>query len=166
MKLVGKWSGRGNIRMAEIHSFQSNELLTGIAILSVIKVTGRLEISKSLLIEPLLSYKNINDYLKRSNSQVRSIEELIVKRNIAFSNFNKRFQDTLMLSINSILLMSQLKLLLIENNELVFVGGEFDFSEKSLGKIAKSRIATANNMAKILTREDADSLYLSLRVEL
>lgn len=152
--------------MESIHSFQSNEILTGIAILSVLKHTKKLEISKCLLIEPLLSYKSIRDYLKNANSKVRSIEELMVKQNIVFSNFDRRFQEKLPLSINSILLMSQLKLLHIENGNLLFTGDKFNFNEKTLGKAAQDIIATSGNLAEILTREAASSLYLSLRIEL
>lgn len=152
--------------MESIHSFQSNEILTGIAILSVLRNTKKLETTKCLLIEPLLSYKSIRDYLKNANSKVRSIEELMVKQNIVFSNFNRRFQEKLPLSINSILLMSQLKLLLIENNNLLFTGDKFNFNEKTLGKAAQDIIATSSNLVEILTREAASSLYLSLRVEL
>jgi hypothetical protein len=152
--------------MKEIHTFLSNEILTGITILSVLRVAKKIEVSKALLIEPLLSYKSIRDYLKKSNGKVRSIEELIVKKNIVFSNFNKRFQDKLTLSINSILLMTQLKLIRIEGSTLVFSGDEFNFNEKSLGKSAQDLIATAENMAKILMKGEASSLYLSLRIEL
>lgn len=152
--------------MESIHSFQSNELLTGIAILSVLRNTKKLEITKCLLIEPLLSYKSITGYLKKSNCKARSIEELIVKNSVVFSNFNCRFQEKLPLSINSLFLMSELKLLKIEKNNVVFIGEKFDFNEKTLGKTANSIIGAANNLAEILTKEDASSLYLSLRVEL
>lgn len=152
--------------MESIHSFQNNEILTGIAILSVLKNTKKLEITKCLLIEPLLSYKSIRDYLKNANSKVRSIEELMVKQNIVFSNFDRRFQEKLPLSINSILLMSQLKLLHIENGNLLFTGDKFNFNERTLGKAAQDIIATSGNLTEILTREAASSLYLSLRIEL
>lgn len=152
--------------MESIHSFQSNEILTGIAILSVLRNTKKLETTKCLLIEPLLSYKSIRNYLKNANSKVRSIEELMVKQNIVFSNFNRRFEEKLPLSINSILLMSQLKLLHIENNNLLFTGDKFDFNEKTLGKAALDIIATSSNLVEILAREAASSLYLSLRIEL
>lgn len=152
--------------MEGVRSFKSNELLTGLSILSVVKQTGKLEISKCLLIEPLLSYKSINSYLKKTNTKVRSIEELIVKQNIVFSNFNQRFQEKLIISINSILLMSQLSLLRVDDNYVIFTGDKFDFSEKSLGKKAQTIIAASTNLSKILSKEDASNLYLSLRIEL
>ena len=148
-----------------MHSFQSNELLTGIAILSVLRNTKKLEITKCLLIEPLIDIR-IEDYLKKSNCKVRSIEELVVKKSIVFLDFNRRFQERLPLSINSLLLMSELKLLKIEKNNVIFTGEKFDFYEKTLGKTAHSIIAAASNLSEILTKEDASSLYLSLRIEL
>jgi hypothetical protein len=151
--------------MENINSFQSNEILTGIAILSVLKISQKLEITKCLLIEPLLSYKSIRRHLKTRTIKVRSIEELIVKNNVFFSNFNERFQEKLPLSINSILLFSQLELITIENQFLIFNGDDFDFNEKTLGEVAKSIIATSSNLSEIL-KEEASSLYLSLRVEL
>ena len=62
--------------------------------------------------------------------------------------------------------MSELKLLKSETNNALFTGGKFDFNEKTLGKTAHSIIATSSNLSEILTKEDASSLYLSLRVEL
>lgn len=152
--------------MENIYLFQKNELLTGIAILAVLKKAKELEVTKCLLIEPLLSYRIMRNYLKNSNSKVRSIEELIVKQNIAFSNFNLRFIESLPLSINSILLMSQLKLLCIDNNKLFFTGYEFDFNNESLGKTARDIIDSSSNLVKVLTKEEASSMYLSLRIEL
>lgn len=152
--------------MEGFRSFKSNELLTGLAILAVIKHLGKLELSKCLLIDPLLSYKSINTYIKKANSKVRSIEELIVKQNIVFANFNQRYQEKLTLSINSILLMSQLSLLQIKDNYVVFTGDKFDFDEKSLGKRAQDIIAASANLSKILAKGEASDLYLSLRIEL
>ena len=156
----------GELLIRELNTFQNNEVLTGITILSVLKITEQLEITKALLIEPLLSYKSIREYMKKSNSKVRSIEELIVKQNIAFSNFDKRFEDKLPFSINAILLMAQLQLMRVDKNKLVFTGDLFDFTEKTLGKPAQEVIAASKNMAQILMKEDASSLYLSLRVEI
>ena len=76
--------------MKELNSFYNNELITGVAILSVLKKTKTLEISKVLLINPLLSYSAILNFVKKRSVKIRSIEELIMKGNITFTNFNKR----------------------------------------------------------------------------
>lgn len=152
--------------MKELNSFYNNELITGIAILSAMKNTKALEISKVLLIQPLLSYTDILSFVKKGNVKVRSIEELIIKRNITFTNFSKRYFENLSLSINSILLLKQLKLITIEGNKLMRSGVHFDFDDKKLGERAKEIIAAAGNLAEMIKREDASNLYLSLRIEI
>ena len=92
----------------ERYSLKENELLTGISILAVLRHTKQLELSKCILIEPLLSYTQVLNTLKRSNSKIKSIEDLIIKQSIAFANFNNRFQDTLLLSMNAMILFEKL----------------------------------------------------------
>lgn len=152
--------------MREIYSFYNNELLTGISILAVLKENGSLEISKALLIHPLLSYTEVLRYVKRGNVRIRSIEELIVKRNIKFTNFSTRYLENLSLSINSILLLKQLKLIEIEENRLISSNTDFDFKDKSLSGRANELILAAINISEMLKREDVSNLYLSLRIEI
>lgn len=156
----------GKIPMIEYQNSFNNELLTGISILSVLSHTKKLEIVKCILIEPMLNHKELRSILKNSNTVIRSIEELIIKKAAAFSNFNNRFIEVLPLSINSILLMSELKLLKINGNIILFSGEDFNFKEKSLGQSAKERILACNKLSEILRKETASNLYLNLRVEL
>lgn len=156
----------GKVYMIEHKSFCSNELLTGISILSVLSNTKEMEAVKCVLIEPMLNHKDLRTIIKKSNTVVRSIEELILKKTVAFSNFNNRFHETLPLSINSILLMSELGLLKINGKVLVFSGEDFNFNEESLGQSARERIIASKKIAKILRRETVANLYLNLRVEL
>ena len=152
--------------MNEINSFYNNELLTGISILAVLKKNGSLEISKALLIHPILSYTEVLKYVKRSNVRIRSIEELIVKYNIKFTNFNTRYLENLSLSINSILLLKQLKLIEIEGNRLIHSSTDFDFKDKSLSGRANELMLASINISEMLKREDVSNLYLSLRIEI
>ena len=64
----------------EIRSFRDNELITGISILAVLNHTKKLEFSKCLLIEPLLSYSRVVKGLSRKNSNIKSIEDLWAMR--------------------------------------------------------------------------------------
>lgn len=152
--------------MKELNSFYNNELITGIAILSALKKAKTLEISKALLIQPLLSYSGILNFVKKGTVKIRSIEELIIKRNITFTNFNKRYFENLSLSINSIFLLKQLKLIAIEGNKLIRTEEQFDFDNNALGDRAKEVISAASNLAEMIKREDASNLYLSLRIEI
>ncbi len=150
----------------EISVFRDNELITGISILAVLRFTKKLELSKCMLIEPLLSYSKVLKLLKRANSSVKSIEDLIIKESIIFSNFSSRYQEKLILSINSLLLFKEMGLLQIEDNIVIYDGNSFDFSEQSLGERTRNRISASRKLAEILTKGDASDFYLSLRIEL
>ncbi len=150
----------------EISIFRDNELITGISILAVLRFTRKLELSKCMLIEPLLSYSKVLKLLKRANSSVKSVEDLIIKESIIFSNFSSRYQERLILSINALLLFEEMGLLKIEDNHVTYNGDSFNFLEQSLGEKAKDRILASKKLAEILTKGEASDFYLSLRIEL
>lgn len=165
-KLVGNIAGKTGIIKMEINTLKNNELLTGISILSVLKYVQHMEISKCMLIEPLLSYTKVLNLLRRTNSSIKSIEDLIIKECITFTNFNERYREKLLLSINSILLFSKMGLLAIDNDEVIFTGESFNFTDSTLGESAAKRIAASKNAATILAKGETSDLYLSLRVEI
>jgi hypothetical protein len=150
----------------EINALKNNELITGISVLAVLKYATHMEVSKSMLIEPLLSYTKVLQLLCRSNSSIKSVEDLIIKESIVFANFNERYKEKLALSINAILLFDKLHLLTIKNNEVIFTGDKFGFDDPTLGEKAKSRIAASRNLANILAKGETSDLYMSLRVEI
>ncbi len=150
----------------QINTLRNNELITGISILSVLRYTKRMEVVKCMLIEPLLSYTKVLQLLKRSNSSIKSIEDLILKENITFSNFSARYNENVLLSINSIMLFEKLGLIQCISNELIYIENEFDFSLSGLGDKAKGRIAASKKLADILLKGQAGDIYLSLRVEI
>lgn len=150
----------------ELYSFKENELLTGISILAVLRHAKQLDLAKCMLIEPLLSYSQVLNALKRANSSIKSIEDLILKQNIPFTNFNNRFKDKFLLSMNSILLFEKLRLITISENNIYFCAYDFNFLDPSLGEAAANRIDASGKLAEILTKGDASDLYLSLRVHI
>lgn len=164
-RLAGKDIG-GKCTMKNYDTFFNNELQASIGILSVLKATKELPISKVLLIQSLLSYKKILSLLISKKYIIRSIEELIIKSDFTLSNFNKRYEENFILSINSLMLLKELKLILIEGYTVRFNGQDFNFQDKSLGKKAKYIIKASDKLSQILLGKESSSLYLSLRVEL
>lgn len=152
--------------MMEIHSFYNNEILTGIAILSVLYQVRELEISKALLVQPILSYRGVLSFVKKKNTQIRSIEELIAKRSLQFTNFNKRYFESLELSMNSILLMKQFGFLDIQGEKLICGKIKIDLDNATLGDRAINIIKGAINISNAIDKGEASNLYLSLRIEL
>ncbi len=152
--------------MKEIHSFYNNEVLTGIAILSVLYQVRELEISKALLIQPILSYSGVLNFVKKKNAKIRSIEELIVKKSLHFTNFNKRYFESIGLSMNSILLMKQFGFLDIQADKLICGKTKFDLCNENLGDRAIDIIKGACNISNAIDKGEVSNLYLSLRIEL
>jgi len=152
--------------MTEIHSFYNNEVLTGIAILSVLYQVKELEISKALLVQPILSYSGVLNFVKKKNTKIRSIEELIVKKSLQFTNFNKRYFESMGLSMNSILLMKQFGFLDIQDDKLICGKIKFDLGNETLGDRAIDIIKGASNISNAIDKGEASNLYLSLRIEL
>lgn len=150
----------------ELYSLKENELLTGISILAVLRHTQQLELSKCMLIEPLLSYSQVLKALKRTNSSIKSIENLILKQSIPFANFNNRFQDKFLLSMNALILFEKLGLISIKENMVYFSANDFNFANTSLGEAATNRISASSKLAEILEKGDASDFYLSLRVQI
>ena len=158
-KLAGNMLGKIGILKMDINALKDNELITGISVLATLKHVDQMEIAKCMLIEPLLSYS-------KSNSSVKSVEDLIMKESITFSNFNERYRDKFILSINSIILFKKMGLLSVEENMIIFRGNNFNFNESSLGKKASTRILASKNLAKILSKGETSDLYLSLRIKI
>lgn len=150
----------------QISTLRNNELITGISVLAVLRHARRMEVVKCMLIEPLLSYTKVLYLLKRSNSSIKSIEDLILKENITFGNFSARYNESVLLSINSIILFEKLGLIKRNFNELVYVENEFDFTLSGLGNKATNRIMASKKLADILIKGQASDMYLSLRVEI
>lgn len=148
------------------NNFCNNELLTAISILATLKDCSSLELTKVLLIEPLCSYNKLIKKLANKKTQIRSIEELIIKSDFVLTNFNKKFEDTLIVSLNAICLLLQLKLITLSQNRLFYNGDGFDFNEKTLGEKSKTRIRASSKLSNILKNTNNAELYLHLRIEL
>ena len=116
--------------------------------------------------EPILSYSTVTQKLKKENTHIESIEELILKERVAFSDFNDRYYEYLVLSINAIMLFQHMKLIAIKNGIATYSNESFNLEDSSLGHKAATHVKAAKKLADILTKGAASDLYLSLRIEL
>ena len=83
-KLAGNMLGKIGILKMDINALKDNELITGISVLATLKHVDQMEIAKCMLIEPLLSYSKVLQLLRKSNSSVKSFEDLIMKESSTF----------------------------------------------------------------------------------
>ena len=153
-------------KVQKINSFSSNEILTAVTILAVLKHCSTLEITKILLIEPLCSYNKLIKKLANKGMLIRSIEELIIKSDFNLANFSKKFEEYMPIGINAIFLLSRMNLVKMVGNKIIFNGKFFNFEEKTLGEKAITRIKASSKLSNILKTTSCDDMYLHLRVEL
>lgn len=137
--------------------------ITSIAINSVLSLSKELSIPKALLIMPLFTSKDLTSHLSRKTTGIKSIEKLISEKTPLFSNFNKRYYDSLVNSINAIQL-------LIETNQISIIDGKLIANKsfqymKSMGTRAEKINSASPNVSKLLN-ENTEKLYLNLRIEL
>lgn len=145
----------------------NNEAIGAIGIASVINYCQSLSYSKALLILPFLFHEDTVSVLKRSNSVIRSAEEIMVKKIGSFGNFNSRYYSLLPISINSIMLLNQIgEIIITENSISNSTQNKIDYTNLSLGKRAQNIIKAAPKLAELLSKEDEQSLYLKLRIQL
>ena len=67
-----------------------------------------LPLSKSLLVMPIISHKDLLQYLARKTTTIQSLEQILVSHQKCFSNFNARFYDSLPTSINAIQFLAEI----------------------------------------------------------
>ncbi|MBB3907314.1 three component ABC system middle component [Anoxybacteroides rupiense] len=153
--------------MVRSHSIYNNELIGSIAILAVLEKLESLSVSKVFLILPLVFHKNTVDFLKKKNTVIRGMEEFVIKKPEYFTNFNERYFSLLLVSLNSLILLIELKLIRIEKEKVYLLDKDIleDYKSYDLGKRAEDIIKSSEKIA-ILLQDKAENLYLQLRVEI
>ncbi|MCB0538755.1 MAG: hypothetical protein KDE33_14665 [Bacteroidetes bacterium] len=138
----------------------------GIGIISIGFVLNHIErvsVSKATLILPFISHNELLSYLGRKTTQIRSIEKLIVNRSPSFSNFNKRFFSSLVLTFNSLQYLNDMGYIRIENGDIIKLKN-ISYHNK-MGKRAEKIEKASSNIANIL-HESTINLFLNLRIEI
>ena len=146
----------------------NNEAIGIIAITSVLKECKELSYGKSMLILPFLFHDEITSFLKRANVVVRSSEEMIVKKITLFGNFNSRYYSLLPITINSLMILKEMRVIKINGNKIFYTETTrgIDLDVCGLGKRAGKIIKASKRLSDLLLLEDENSLYLKLRIQL
>ncbi len=137
----------------------------GISALSIgfVLTAIALPVSKAVLILPIVSHRELLNYLSHRASKIKGLEQLIIEKTSCFSNFNKRYYDNFHASLNAIQLLNEIELIQIKDGVLI-PKCSFGYSEP-MGNRAEKIHKAARNIALILT-EKVENLYLNLRIEL
>lgn len=138
----------------------------GIGIVSigfVLNYKHELSIAKSFLILPFIVHSNLLGYLANKKTNVQSIERLLADRVASFSNFNRRYYDTLPLSINSIQYLNETGYINLSQGNIK-LKREMHYST-SMG-VRAEKINRAAEKISTLLDDSLENLYLNLRIEI
>lgn len=125
--------------------------------------SGELPLSKALLISPIISHEKMLSHLARTTTSILSFEKYLIENISKFSNFNQRYYDSLINSVNAIQLLHELQVVEVVGDS-VSLQKKLSFSS-SMGTRAGRIFKASQNISEIL-RTPSEVLYLNLRIEL
>jgi hypothetical protein len=159
--LDGEKTGKRNIMD---NYFYNNIGICSFSIVSILQESNQeLELTKIFLIMPFFSHKELTNYLSRGNVNILSLDSLLIDKKSYFTNFNKRFYQSLSLTINTLQYLHDIEMIQIKENKVKLLK-TIEY-EKTMGKRAEKINKASKNIVKIL-QESNQKLYLNLRVEL
>lgn len=147
-----------------INYIYNNEAIGVVAIYSVIRELDEIEYSKAMLILPLMLNDKLIKFIGRANTKVRGIEELIIKKGQVLTGFNEFYLEMLPISINSLIILNEMKVIEIENGIIRSMNKELKV-DLEVSKRTNSMLKSVEGICEILKLQN-ENLYLQLRVVL
>ena len=150
------------VRDVRLKYIYNNESICAIAIYSVLKRCHSLTYSQAALIPPMI-FNNKLIAVLNGKSNIRGIEELMIKKGEVLTNFNNQYVSLLPLMFNTLVLLEELEFISIDDNSIKLT--DKNLETKGLGKRTDKIMKCASKIANLL-QEDTVKLYLQLRVVL
>lgn len=147
-----------------INYIYNNEAIGVVAIYLVVKNLKEIDYSKAMLILPLMLNDKLIKFIGRANTKVRGIEELIIKKGQVLTDFNEFYLEMLPISINSLIILNEMKVIEIENGIIRFKDKELKV-DLEVSKRIKNMLKSVESICEILKLKN-ENLYLQLRVVL
>ena len=147
-----------------INYIYNNEAIGVVAIYLVVKNLKEIDYSKAMLILPLMLNDKLIKFIGRANTKVRGIEELIIKKGQVLTDFNEFYLEMLPISINSLIILNEMKVIEIENGIIRFKDKELKVDLEVIKRI-KNMLTSVESICEILKLKN-ENLYLQLRVVL
>lgn len=148
--MIERWSGYNNVG------------LCATALLAVMAHAPRLSLPKAMLVMPLVMHDATVRHLGNGAVAWRGAATLAASRPDLFINFDSRFAESLVMSVNAIQLVIEAQYVRFDG-DLVLVNPVA--IDPSFGKRAQ-RIAKASGHIAALLGSPTDELYLNFRVKL
>lgn len=146
----------------------TNEVLGTLALQATLAYLPerQIELTKALLILPLLYSKRIRGILKSKKVVHLSSRDLVLSFPKDFAAVNNHYIDTSTTSVNTILLACEMGVTNLNENKLRLTAEIFTSTcSKSIGQLGSEIFIAAPSLAKIL-EESAEELYQNFRIVL
>lgn len=147
----------------------NNEIIGCIGIYSVIRELEYISSAKAMLILPLILQNDLLKYVNHSRVNIKSIEQLIIRKPDLLANVSVRFYSLIEITINSILILSSLEFITIDAKGIIRIVKDKDFlpikDKKTIGNRGLEIIKGSRKIAELLG-DSVENLYLQLRVRL
>lgn len=148
--------------MTHIWSGYNNVGLCAVALANVIEHAKGLSLPKAMLVMPLVMHEATISFLSKASIRQREAAALTSIKPELFMNFNDRFQDGLIVSLNAIQLLVHFKYTRFDvdlfPNRSIEPGSEY-------GKRAERIFKATPNIAALLSGP-VEELYLNFRIQL
>lgn len=153
-----------NFSPAAIHTWSgyNNAGIAAVAIGCVLNHTQTLSLAKALLIMPIVMHSETTKFLASERTRSREIASLVAIRPDFVHNFNRRFDSSLVHSINAIQLLHELGYVTFDS----YLARQTNFDcTGEFGKRALLIEKASSEIANLLQSSE-EELYLNLRIEL
>lgn len=137
--------------------------MEAMSIAFVLKHQQEMKLSKVLLISPITTHNKLILHLARKNTAILSFEKYFIENFSNFANFNDRYYDGLVSSLNAVQLLNELEIVEVKGATVNLIN-EISY-ESSMGKRAEKIWKAAHNISSLLN-ESSEKLYLNLRIQL
>jgi len=150
--------------MKEIYYVYNNEAIAGCIFLSILNILEELDIARSCLILPFLLDDRIVNYLIKNEEIELELEQLIKEQPRLFVSYNKRYLSLLPVTINSLILLSTINQIKIEDR--IINNGIINFDGQDLGDRFNRVKQNIPKFLSMLDKYTTIQLYKILNVQL
>ncbi len=137
--------------------------IESLGIAFVLSHSTQLPISKLLLISPITAHHKLLAHLARKSTKILSFEKYLIEHTSHFANFNRRYYDSLVSSMNAIQLLNELEIVEVIDSK-INLRHSLDY-HATMGSRAEKINKAAPNISALL-EEAPENLHLNLRIEL
>ena len=137
--------------------------ILSIGVLSTLKEARVLSLPELMLISPFVTHSALLGHLARKNTQIKSLEQLIIQKTMWFSNFNERYYASIAETLNALQFLHDTELISWDGRSCSLIE-EVPY-HKGMGSRAHKIYNASGHLAELISGDVANA-YNNLRIQL